>query len=67
MTELDTNRFNVNMDADEFLAVMRALHFYADRITNIERGRGRDDAEWDTVMFLQHKLSNQLKKDVFIP
>jgi len=63
---MNTNRFDVNLDAEEFLAIMRALHWYADKITNIERGRGRDDGEWDVVMYLQHKLSQQLKQDAFI-
>lgn len=63
---MNTNRFELNLDAEEFLAVMRALHWYADKITNIERGRGRDDGEWDVVMYLQHKLSDKLKKDAYI-
>jgi len=63
---MNTNRFDINLDAEEFLAIMRALHWYADKITNVERKRGRDDGEWDVVMYLQHKLSQQLKQDAFI-
>jgi hypothetical protein len=64
---MNTNRFDINLDAEEFLAILRALHWYADKITNAERKRGRDDGEWDVVMYLQHKLADQLKRDAFIP
>jgi len=64
---MNTNRFEVNLDAEEFLAIMRALHWYADKITNQERSRGRDNGEWDVVMYLQHKLGSQLKKETYIP
>jgi len=65
--KINTNRFELNLDAEEFLAIKRALYWYADKLTNMERSRGRDDGEWDVVMYLQDKLGNQLKREAFIP
>jgi len=65
--KINTNRFELNLDAEEFLAIKRALYWYADKLTNAERSRGRDDGEWDVVMYLQDKLGNQLKREAFIP
>ena len=66
MDKINTNRFVLNIDAEEFLAIKRALHWYGDRLTNMERSRGRDDGEWDVVMYLEHKLGEQLKQEAFI-
>jgi hypothetical protein len=65
--KINTNRFDLNLDAEEFLAIKRALHWYADKLTNMERSRGRDDGEWDVVMYLQDRLGSQLKREAFIP
>jgi hypothetical protein len=65
--KINTNRFDLNLDAEEFLAIKRALHWYADKLTNTERSKGRDDGEWDVVMYLQDKLGSQLKREAFIP
>jgi hypothetical protein len=56
----------LNLDAEEFLAIKRALYWYRDKITNIERAKGRDDGEWDVVMYLEHKLGEQLKKEAYL-
>lgn len=64
--KINTNRFELSLDAEEFLAIKRALYWYGDKLTNMERSKGRDDGEWDVVMFLEHKLSEQLKAEAFI-
>ena len=37
--KINTNRFELNLDAEEFLAIKRALYWYADKLTNVERKR----------------------------
>lgn len=64
--EINSNRFCISLDGDEYLAIMRALYWYQDKLTNQERAKGRDDREWDTVAFLRQQLSDTLKKDSFI-
>ena len=62
----NTNRFAISMDAEEVLAVSRALYWYQDKITNMERRKGRDDSEWDVVAFLRQQLADAIKKDAFL-
>ena len=64
--EINTNRFSISLDGDEYLAVLRALYWYQDKLTNQERDRGRDDREWDIVTYMRQQLSDTLKKDSFI-
>ena len=64
--EINTNRFSISLDGDEYLAIMRALYWYQDKLTNQERAKGRDDREWDIVAYLRQQLANTLKKDTFI-
>ena len=64
--EINSNRFYISLDGDEYLAIMRALYWYQDKITNTERNRGRDDRECDIVAYLRQQLSDTLKKDAFI-
>ena len=64
--EINTNRFSISLDGDEYLAVLRALYWYQDKLTNQERDRGRDDREWDIVTYMRQQLSDTLKHDAFI-
>lgn len=64
--EINTNRFSISLDGDEYLAIMRALYWYQDKLTNQERAKGRDDREWDIVAYLRQQLADTLKKDTFI-
>jgi len=64
--EINTNRFSISLDGDEYLAIMRALYWYQDRLTNQERSKGRDNLEWDIVAYLRQQLADTLKKDAFI-
>jgi hypothetical protein len=63
---LNTNRFNVSFDAEEMLAISRALYWYHDKLTNTEREKGRDDSEWDVVSFLRQQVTNLIKQDAFL-
>ena len=60
---INTNRFSVSFDAEEMLAISRALYWYSDRLTNSERSMGRDDSEWDVVMFLRKQVTDIIKRD----
>ena len=62
----NTNRFAISMDAEEVMATLRALYWYQDKITNMERRKGRDDAEWDIIVYLRQQLGDVVKKDVYI-
>lgn len=64
--EINSNRFSISLDGDEYLAILRALYWYQDKLTNQERSRGRDDREWDIVAFLRQQLSDTLRKDAFL-
>jgi len=66
MTKLNTNRFGIELDADEYLAILRALYWYQDKLTNMERSMGRDNGEWDIVTYLRQQLSDNLKQEAFI-
>ena len=66
MTKLNTNRFEIELDADEYLAILRALYWYQDKLTNMERSMGRDNGEWDIVTYLRQQLSDNLKQEAFI-
>ena len=63
---INTNRFAISMDAEEMLATLRALYWYQDKITNTERNKGRDDSEWDIVVYLRQQLADVVRKDVFL-
>ena len=62
----NTNRFNVSFDAEEMLAISRALYWYHDKLTNQERAKGRDDYEWDVVSFLRQQVSDLIKEDAYL-
>ena len=62
----NTNRFAISMDAEEVMATLRALYWYQDKITNTERNKGRDDSEWDIVVYLRQQLADVVRKDVFL-
>ena len=63
---VNTNRFNLSFDAEEMLAISRALYWYNDKLNNQEREKGRDDSEWDVVMFLRQQLSDLIKQDAYL-
>ena len=60
---INTNRFSVSFDGEEMLAISRALYWYNDRLSNTQREIGRDDSEWDVVMFLRKQISDLIKQD----
>ena len=62
----NTNRFNISLDAEEMLAISRALYWYNDKLNNTQREKGRDDSEWDVVMFLRQQVSDLIKRDAFL-
>jgi len=62
----NTNRFSVSFDAEEMLAISRALYWYNDKLNNTQRQKGRDDSEWDVVMFLRQQISDAIKRDAFL-
>jgi hypothetical protein len=63
---INTNRFTISLDAEELLATLRALYFYQDKLTNMERTMGRDNTEWDIVVYLRQQLGDVIKKDVYL-
>ena len=55
--------FDIKLEADELITILRALYWYDDKIMNTERDRGRDISERDTVMQLRSRLSKRLEKE----
>ena len=64
--EFNTNRFAINLNAQEVLALSRALYWYQDKITNRQTLKGRDDGEMDVVVDLRQQISHMVKKDAFL-
>ena len=55
----------LTLHEDEVFIVLKALHWYKDRITN--RGADfRDFMEEENLDFLRDKITNLLKQEVFI-
>ena len=63
---INTNRFAISLDAEELLATLRALYWYQDRLTNMERTMGRDNTDWDIVVYLRQQLGDVIRKDVYL-
>ena len=63
---INTNRFVISLDAEELLATLRALYWYQDKLTNMERSMGRDNTEWDIVVYLRQQLGDVIRKDVYL-
>ena len=57
---------NTTLDMDDVAVILRALYWYQDKITNQERAKGRDDLEWDYVVFTRDKLINAVKEYAYI-
>jgi hypothetical protein len=57
----NTNRFNVSVDSEEVMSILKALYWYEDKLTNMELSRGRDNGERDVVTMLRTQLGNLLK------
>lgn len=64
--EFNTNRFAINLNASEALAISRALYWYQDKISNMEKMKGRDDAEMEVVTDLRDQFSAMIKRDAFL-
>jgi hypothetical protein len=64
--DVNTNRFNINVDANDLIIILRALYWYQDKLTNMERSRGRDNSEWDNVIWIRQQLTNMLKMEAKI-
>lgn len=64
--KLNTNRFNISLDSEEVMSMLKALYWYEDKLTNMERTVGRDNGEWDVVVFLRTQLGNLLKYEARI-
>jgi hypothetical protein len=64
--DINTNRFNINVDANDLIILLRALYWYQDKLTNMEQSRGRDNAEWDNVIWIRQQLTNMLKMEAKI-
>ena len=64
--QTNTNRFSISLDGEEMLAILRAVYWYEDKLTNMEGALGRDNSEWDVVVFLRKQLSDLVRKDAKI-
>jgi len=58
--------YDLTIDANDLVTILRSLYWYEDKITNRERAKGRDDAEWDNVVFIRSQLSTMLRKEAKI-
>jgi len=64
--QTNTNRFSISLDSEEMLAILRAIYWYEDKLTNMEKALGRDNGERDVVVFLRKQLSDLVRKDAKI-
>jgi len=65
-TKINSNRFDISVDSEELMSMLKALYWYEDKLTNMERDRGRDNGEWDVVVLLRTQLGNLLKYEAKI-
>jgi hypothetical protein len=63
---INTNKLCSSMDAGEYIAVLKALYWYQDKLANTELAYGRDNTERDIVNKLRQRLSEQLKQEAFL-
>jgi len=59
--KLNSNYFDIKVTGDELISLLKALYWYEDKLTNMERSTCRDNAEWDTVVWIRQQLGNMLK------
>jgi len=64
--EINSNYFDIQLSANDLVTVLKALYWYEDKLTNMERSTGRDNAEWDNVMWIRQQLGNMLKAEAKI-
>jgi len=64
--QINTNRFSISLDSDEFIAILKALYWYQDKLTNQEKVNGRDNYECDIVMYLRQQMRNLLENEAKI-
>jgi hypothetical protein len=53
------------LETEDLLIVLRALHFYEDKLTNTVDDH-RNPYEWDNVIWLRSQLGNKLKQEAKI-
>ena len=53
------------LETEDLLIVLRALHFYEDKLTNMADDH-RNPYEWDHVLWLRNQLGNKLKQEAKI-
>lgn len=63
-TPIDLSRFAVGLTTDELAAILRGLYWYEDKLTNMQRATGRDDSEWDMVVYLRGQLTELVTGDL---
>jgi hypothetical protein len=64
--QINTNRFSISLDSDEFIAILKALFWYQNKLTNQELKNGRDNYECDIVMKLRKELRVLLENEAKI-
>jgi len=64
--QINTNRFSISLDSDEFIAILKALYWYQDKLTNQEKVNGRDNYECDIVLQLRKELRVLLENEAKI-
>ena len=64
--EFNGNYFDIQLSANDLVTVLKALYWYEDKLTNMERSTGRDNAEWDNVIWIRQQLGNMLKAEAKI-
>jgi len=53
------------LEIEDLLIVLRALHFYEDKLTNTADDH-RNPYEWDHVVWLRKQLADKLKLAAYI-
>jgi hypothetical protein len=53
------------LQTEDLLIVLRALHFYEDKLTNTVDDH-RNPYEWDHVIWLRKQLADKLKSAAYI-
>ena len=63
---INTNRFVLNLDSEDIVTILKALYWHEDKLANQQHSTGRDNAEWDRVVYIRSWLGKLLKQTAYI-
>jgi hypothetical protein len=66
MSDINTDRFTTELSADDLVTILKALYWHQDKLSNMERAKGRDNFELDRVLWLRSRFGKMLSKEAYL-